>query len=90
MKETASGQRMKAGHNTRDFLKPRRLFPLLPVRHGLQKPTSIRMPGVFENLIHNGLFNDLACIHDDHPLRRLCNDSQVMGDQNDGSVQFLF
>ena len=47
------------------------------------------MPCIIEDFINQTVFNDLTSVHNSNTVSNVCNNAQVMGDVNNGHVQFF-
>ena len=57
--------------------------------HGLQQPVGIGVLRIVEQRIHRTRFDDPAGVHDDHPVAHLAHDAEIVGDDDDGHIQFF-
>ena len=48
------------------------------------------MHRILENIQYFSFFHNISGIHNNHVICHLCNDAQVMRDQHDGHIHFLF
>jgi hypothetical protein len=58
--------------------------------NGPQKALSIWMKGLPKEVFHWSFLHHFACIHYQDPLCHLRNETQVVSDQDNGCLEFLF
>ncbi len=76
----------KAGNDALDGVQA--VLQLVDFDRAFHQPLGIGVEGVAEEGKHVGHFDNLTGVHNDDTVRDLGNDAQVMGDEDDGGVDF--
>ena len=74
------------GRRTRDCVQ---LLVGVQVRHRRKQCPSIRMARVVEDVVHRTVFYDFTRIHNRNSVRHICNNAQVVRDENNGKITFF-
>src|SRR5882672_499086 len=84
VERAARRQRAEHRHRAVDRLQP---LSGAPSRYGREEPACVGMPRIAENLAHRTGFDDAPCVHHGHAIGCLCDDPEVVRDEQQREVE---
>ena len=84
---TAAGHIVQAGHQALQGTKTGNM--VVDIRDGIHQTNGIGVLGIVEESPGGGLFHDVSGVHHRYLVGHFGNDAQVVGDDDNGHMEFF-